>query len=323
VNAANAGVNWTVASNRPWINVSPNGGTGSGSFAISVNPAGQTGNLAGEVTVTPAGSPAVQTIQVYLSVLGASSPPFGVIDTPADGATVQGAIPVTGWALDDLQVNEVRIYRNPVGTEVQTDPNGIFIGTAVFTPGARPDVAGRFSNFPLRERGGWGLQILTNMLPNSAGSGPRGNGSFTLRAVATDAEGNATLLGTRAIVVNNLTAAKPFGTIDTPGQGGIISGPYYVVFGWALTPGTAMIPTDGSTMMVYIDGVPVGRPTYNQRRQDIVDLFPGYTNAEGAVGYFELDTRTLTNGMHSIAWSVTDNQGRTEGIGSRYFFVQN
>ena len=36
-----------------------------------------------------------------------------------------------------------------------------------------------------------------------------------------------------------------------------------------------------------------------------------------------LDTTSLANGIHTIAWSVTDNQGRADGIGSRYFWVQN
>ncbi len=31
----------------------------------------------------------------------------------------------------------------------------------------------------------------------------------------------------------------------------------------------------------------------------------------------------MTNGLHSIAWSVTDNGGRIEGIGSRLFTVAN
>ena len=36
-----------------------------------------------------------------------------------------------------------------------------------------------------------------------------------------------------------------------------------------------------------------------------------------------IDTTALSNGMHTIAWTVTDNLGSTEGIGSRYFRVSN
>ena len=36
-----------------------------------------------------------------------------------------------------------------------------------------------------------------------------------------------------------------------------------------------------------------------------------------------IDTTTLTNGLHTISWTVTDNLGITEGIGSRFFTVSN
>jgi hypothetical protein len=41
------------------------------------------------------------------------------------------------------------------------------------------------------------------------------------------------------------------------------------------------------------------------------------------VGAYYLNTRNLTNGVHTIAWSVTDSAGRVDGIGSRYFEVNN
>jgi len=41
------------------------------------------------------------------------------------------------------------------------------------------------------------------------------------------------------------------------------------------------------------------------------------------VAYFYLDTTQYENGLHTIAWSVTDNAGNTDGIGSRYFTIQN
>ena len=96
-----------------------------------------------------------------------------------------------------------------------------------------------------------------------------------------------------------------------------------MVFGWALTPQPALIPLDGSTIQVYVDGVPVGSPVYNQYREDIANLFPGYANSGGAVGSFVLDTTSLANGIHTLAWSVTDSLGRTDGIGSRFFWVSN
>jgi len=52
-------------------------------------------------------------------------------------------------------------------------------------------------------------------------------------------------------------------------------------------------------------------------------LFPGLNNSNGAVGYFMLDTRTLSNGVHTIEWVARDNAGNAQGMGSRYFTVKN
>jgi hypothetical protein len=247
---------------------------------------------------------------------GGIAPPFGAVDTPAAGASgLTGSIAVTGWALDDSEVASVRILRDPVDGEL---PGAlVFIGNAVFVAGARPDVAALYPSYPLNTRAGWGYLLLTNMLPNA------GNGTYRLHAYADDASGHSTLLGSRTINCANATATRPFGAIDTPGQGETISGSSYVNFGWVLTPQPKSIPTDGSTITVYVDGVAMGHPVYNLFRSDVAGLFPGLANTNGAVGAFTLDTTTLSNGLHTIAWGVTDSANASEGIGSRYFMVQN
>ncbi len=159
--------------------------------------------------------------------------------------------------------------------------------------------------------------VLTNMLPN------QGNGTFDLHVFAIDFAGMSTNLGTRRIVAANSASAKPFGTIDTPGQGETVSGTI-VNFGWALTPQGKTITTNGSTIDVYVDGVFAGHPVYNNNRADIAILFPGLSNSNGgAVGYFMLDTTTLLERPAYHHWVVTDSAGQTSGIGSRFFRVQN
>lgn len=213
--------------------------------------------------------------------------------------------------------------RSPFGTEVApVDPNcggaaQIFVGTAVFIDGARPDVAAAFPTFPVNTRAGWGFMVLTNMLPN------QGNGTYVFHMYARDRENRVTLLGARAMTCANASATQPFGAIDTPSQGGDASGNAFVNFGWALTPLPKTIPADGSTITVIVDGVAVGTVSYNHFRSDIAALFPGLNNTNGAVGFRMLDTTTLTNGLHTIQWTVTDDQGATEGIGSRFFTVSN
>ena len=52
-------------------------------------------------------------------------------------------------------------------------------------------------------------------------------------------------------------------------------------------------------------------------------MFPGLQNSGGPVGYFDLDTTTLSNGVHTISWGVRDSLGNRDGIGSRFFQVFN
>ena len=174
-----------------------------------------------------------------------------------------------------------------------------------------------------------GRPKLGTRQPSLNQAGPRlelpnqGNGFYVFHVYADDRDGHSTLLGSRTIACANATATRPFGAVDRPAQWETVSGRAYASVAWALTPLPKVIPSDGSTITVYIDGVPVGHPTYGQYRSDVATLLPGYNNSNGAVGTLGLDTTKLTNGSHTISWSVTDSAGMAEGIGSRYFTVLN
>ena len=265
----------------------------------------------------------------YTASFNAAAPsgPFGYLDTPIVGASpVSGAVAFTGWALDDRGVTRTTLCRAPVESEiVALDARcgghaQVFLGDALFLDGARGDVAAAYSTYPQHTRAGWGFMVLTNMLPN------QGNGTYAFHVYAHDIEGRVTLLGSRMLTCDNAHATKPFGAIDTPTQGGVASGSAFVNFGWALTPQPKVIPIDGSTITVLVDGAPIGTVDYNHERPDIEGLFPGLQNTagtNGAIGFRVIDTRTLTNGLHTISWTVIDNQGAIEGIGSRFFTVSN
>ena len=250
---------WEASSSEPWAQISTTAGAGTTTITLNVDPhvlptpRTATLTIAGQIVrVTQAG--------------GHSNPPFGVIDTPADNASgIAGSLAVTGWALDDVGVSRVRVFRDPVAGEANTL---IYLGDATFVEGTRPDVQAFMPSAPFASRAGWGLMVLTNMLPNG------GNGTFRLWAIADDVEGHATVLGIRAFSASNAGATVPFGTIDTPGEGEVVSGTI-VNFGWALTPQPEIIPTDGSTIDVVIDGVVVGHPVYDNFRGDIVGAVPG------------------------------------------------
>jgi hypothetical protein len=246
--------------------------------------------------------------------LGILTQPFGSLDTPVNEAKVSGSVPFTGWALDDLGIESVKLY-------IKDGKNLVYIDDAVFVTGARPDIEQAYPDYPNNHKAGWGYMMLTNFLPGMVTAVQKG--TYEIHAVATDAEGNSVTLGTKTIHVDNANAVKPFGTIETPLPGGTASGNTFINWGWVLTPQPDMIPTDGSTINVWVDGVNVGQPTYNNYRIDIANKFPTYANSNGAVGFFYLDTTAYDNGVHTIQWTATDTGGDTDGIGSRYFTIQN
>jgi len=315
-------VNWTATSPAPWLVVSPTSGTGPGVVTVSVQtppapiPPDQTANL----TFSFIGaSTSPRSIPVRLRVMEQSSPPVGAFDTPADGTTgLSGSVAVTGWAVDDVQTARVRIWRDPVGGE--TPGVLVLVGDAIFVEGARPDVPAAFPDMPLSYRAGWGYLMLSNFLPFE------GNGTFRLHAIAEDSEGHATLLGTKTVGFDNASSIAPFGAIDTPGQGETVGG-IVTNFGWVLSRGTRRAdPPGGGTVHVVLDGVVTGIvPTGWTSRGDISALFPAaqYAGVNSAVGHAMIDTTTLADGVHTIAWIVTDNLGAAAGIGSRYFTVAN
>jgi hypothetical protein len=376
---------WTATANQPWVQMTNGTGTGSGTFTVGIiNPgnvlAGVT-QAAATITVTASGasnSPQSVVVDLTLRQAAANAAPFGLVDTPLQNATgIVGAIGVTGWVVDDVGVAGVKVYRNCLSFEPPTNcvrvggASVVFVGDATLVTGARPDVEALYSTYPQANRAAWGYLLLTNLLPHVPNAQMfGGQGPLTLYALATDVEGKQTWLGRTqgdttptAITLANDTIAKPFGAIDTPGQGETVSG-IVLNFGWALTPDSHMTPGAGdalastteSPLQVYVDGAPIGAVVYNQCRgtvgspvpagvycdDDVSSIFgnpvplatftPRTTNltkhrnldaGRGAIGTYLLDTTTLANGVHTIMWGATDSAGRSEGFGNRYFTVLN
>jgi hypothetical protein len=232
-------VSWTAAPSTPWLRITPSAGTGGAELSISIDGdplalwpdgrVGESGTVRGVITLTFVGAAnSTRSIDVTLNLIpdGASASPFGWVDTPINNAAgVIGAIPMTGWALDDVEVASVTICRvAAVGEPVSRDDRcggaeQIFVGDGVFIDGTRLDVQTSFPTYPRNRAGGWGFMLLTSTLPN------QGNGSYTFSVYARDREGHVVLLGKRTITCDNANATMPFGTIDTPAQGETISGP--------------------------------------------------------------------------------------------------
>ena len=322
-------VTWNAVSNQPWLVVSPVSGTGSATLQVSVQFVPGLASLeTGSITLTFTGTGnSAGPIGVTLNTIAAPAAPFGSFDTPADGSTgLAGSIAVTGWALDDVQVSNVAICRDAISPETVvldarcgSQPK-IYIGDAVFIDGARPDVQAFYSTYPVSSRAGWGYLMLTNFLPNL------GDGTYNLYAYAHDTDGHSTLLGSKTITCANSASTTPFGAIDTPAQGETIHGAAYANFGWVLSPAPSFAdPPDGGTVSVFIDGTNVGSPAGWAARPDLTAVFPAaqFPGISRALGLYGVDTTAFANGLHTIAWIVTNNAGTTAGVGSRFITISN
>ena len=171
INWNGAAAPWSVSTDRSWLYVSPASGSGAGSFTVDVilgGPAPGTPSN-GNVTVSSPNANLTFTIPVTFTTHSTDGAPVGVLDTPADNATgLSGSIAVTGWAIDDITVDRVEIWRDPVPGE-GLPPNGgtgdragkVFVGFATFVPGARPDVQAQFPSAPNVYSAGWGYMLLT------------------------------------------------------------------------------------------------------------------------------------------------------------------
>lgn len=323
---------WVIADNTPsWLIVTPTAGSCSGGGSEFVTVAVNTRRLdeeryEGFITISAAAAAnSPQELKVILNVIDDSEDrlPFGSFDIPADHGTVAGSIAISGWALDDIGINRVKLYSEDTGA---APGELVYIGDAVFIEGARPDVEAAYPGYPLNHKAGWGYMMLTNAL------NPRQNPAkvFKIHVVITAADEEEVSLGAKTVIIDNRDAVKPFGAMDLPGQGGIASGSSYRNQGWVLAPpghdpaNPDKIPEDGSTIVLYLDGKKQEQgAAYDIFRADIAALFPGYANSEGAQAEFVLDTTVLANGLHTISWTAEDSAGHMDGIGSRFFTVRN
>ena len=342
---------WTASANQTWVQITNGSASRSGQFSVAiVNPSNVIGgstSLSATITISaPSSSTPTVTLPVTLTVdqTGQVSAPFGYWDTPADGSTgLVGSIAVTGWALDNVGIDHVELWRTCTAVDSAASacapaPDGatkVFIGRATIVSGARPDVAVAYPSLPASDQAGFGYLLLTNLLPDlSRGTAQGGNGTFVLSTYAVNVGGSVTSLGTKTITVDNAHATIPFGAIDTPAQGATIPGPAapyndpnsYPMFGWAMTGiPKCMNTTDLTAYKVFIDGVsaPVTSSNFaaGLTRSDLPAAFPGLCNSDNALAvyYFNATALGLASGIHTLLWQITDNGGNVTNIGSRYF----
>ncbi len=189
-------IGWTATSSDPAVVLSRASGTGSAEIDVSVSTgAPGTTDRRGSITIA---SPQSSTPRITVPVLvrpinGAGAPPYGAIGVPVDGSTVKGPVDIAGWALDDLGVTKVEVWREPGPWDPPTASGLIRVGGTVH--GSRPDVDALFPDAPLLDQAAWYLRLDTTKL---AGPEPR---TCRLHVIVTDVEGQVTDLGVRSVII--------------------------------------------------------------------------------------------------------------------------
>ncbi|NRR24054.1 Ig-like domain-containing protein, partial [Brevibacillus sp. MS2.2] len=105
----------------------------------------------------------------------------------------------------------------------------------------------------------------------------------------------------------------PRGALDSPENGELISGTY-TLKGWYLDPRGV------STISILIDGVKIGEASYGDVRPDIESQYPAYQNGNAGFHY-QLDTRVLTVGTHTVSVKVQNTDGQQTVIEETTVYV--
>ncbi|ACL03851.1 hypothetical protein Dalk_2157 [Desulfatibacillum aliphaticivorans] len=315
INTYAADTAWTVLTDSlpNWVTVTPTSGTGSGKITVKfyyyLMPDGT--STVSVFLQDDAGE--AQEIRYTVEKADASVmlAPAGSVDEPATGATVSGVVPIFGWAVDDGGIESVWIRNADDDT---------FYGYGFLLESPTPDIEKQYPDYPGSGYAKWYFDWSTLNLAD---------GAYNLEVIAWDWNYNQTTIGTLALTVNNANATAPFGRIETPipmmaSLPDSNTGASFDHEGWALTPLPNTIPTDGSTINVYLDGLYFGHlDEYNQYNSTPAIAFPALNNHNGAGGGCTLDLTGLRNGVHSLEWIIYDDAGNAGSTGKRYFVVEN
>lgn len=166
--------------------------------------------------------------------------PFGDLETPGARVTVTNTTTGTGWALDNVGVDKVEVL-----VDGQKVAEGIY-----HLP--RPDVANIWGKFPNGSNSGFSFSLDTTKFSN-------GEHRISVRLI--DAAGNATMIGSRSIIVQNevlsiITRDLPRGKKGEPYNAQFFAANGKAPYSWTLVSGS--LPTG---LSLNLAGILSGTPT--------------------------------------------------------------
>ncbi len=231
------------------------------------------------------------------------------LDSPQDGDAVFGLVEVQGWILDDGEdCGPIAEWLSCEWSEALVSSVDLYVDD-VYVASAdlgqpRWDVLQAYpwyAGTPY-ERPGFSVSF-------NAGNYTWGEHPLFLRVTLSD----STVWDYGHIVVNlrpTLNQA-PFGELERPGENQPMNG-IFPMTGWALDD------SEVAKIEVLVDGLIVGPVNTRTHRPDIAHRFPAHPGAEDAGFIRMLNTTEMTNGVHTVAIRLTDNEGMVRVIGRRF-----
>lgn len=253
---------------------------------------------------------------VLVAPIGAEADTIFRLDSPQAGSTVFGLVEVTGWIGDDGQqcgtppswqacdptialVSRIDVYVDDV-----------WVGTAdLHQP--RYDVLQAFpwwSGTPL-ERSGFRASFDASTFAN-------GVHEVSLMVYFSDNPDLGVEYGRRSVRITDRFNQAPLGELELPGPDQPMNG-VYPITGWALDDSAI------EKVEILVDGYPEAGAVTGIGRPDIAHRFPSHPGADRAGFIRMFDTTVLSNGLHTLAVKLTDDEGAVRVVGHRFVQVYN
>ena len=277
-------------------------------------------------TYTPTNKPKAPTQVV--TPTPSMLPVKGYLDNPKANAVVSGNSRVKGWFLDPNGINKIEVYID-----------GILAGQAIYGS-ERIDVYNVYPEYN-NKNSGYYLDINTTNLPDGTHTmviKETGNNlqqtSLTARTfivangtptptytpipTATYTPKNTptnTAIATSQVVTPTPSLLPVKGYLENPKANAVISGNRRVT-GWFLDPNGV------NKIEVYIDGILAGQAIYGSERIDVYNVYPQYNNKNSGY-YLDINTRNLSDGIHTMVVKETGNNLQQTSLTARTFIVAN
>ncbi|MBE6049645.1 MAG: N-acetylmuramoyl-L-alanine amidase [Clostridium sp.] len=237
------------------------------------------------------GSKQSKTVTVNLDIPKLST--IGNIDTPVANSNITTTkVKVSGWAVSDSGVKEVKVYVD--GKQKGSSTVGI----------SREDVGRTYPNHKNSNKSGYSVDIdINNIAPGSR--------TFEVKEISND--GSVHITSIKA----NIVKKSPVTAIDNPVNNYLEKSDTIAVSGWALNASGV------NNVNIYVDGnkkVSV-KPTIS--RSDVINVYPGYQTSNVCGYQVSVSLGGLVAGAHSILVEVVGIDGTINTVSRNIYYKVN